>query len=66
MSIFASVKYIPYENSQQCMAALPSIEAIDYFFARQILFSQQQVASALNQMQYQEVFHVLLALSQYQ
>ncbi len=48
------------------MAALPSIEAIDYFFARQILFSQQKVDSLLSQTQYQEVFHVLLALSQYQ
>jgi len=65
MSIFSEVKYVPYVDSRDCMNALATIEAIDFFFARQILLSQQQIASSLSPTQYQEVFHVLLALSQY-
>jgi exodeoxyribonuclease V alpha subunit len=66
MSIFARVVHIPYENSQQCDTALANIEAIDYFFARQIVSSQQQGAVTLTKEQYHEVFHILLALSQAQ
>ncbi|OFA31695.1 exodeoxyribonuclease V subunit alpha [Glaciecola punicea] len=66
MSIFSEVKYVPYADSRDCMNALATIEAIDFFFARQILLSQQQIGSSLSPTQYQEVFHVLLALSQYQ
>lgn len=98
MSIFSQLHYLPYESSAQCMAALEGIEAIDYFFARQLFTAQQKsnpvitkpkdavitngsttnthgandneahanAHNKMNQHQYQQMFHILLALSQAQ
>lgn len=64
MSLFASVDDLPYQTSQECQNALLGIEAIDYFFARQIVNRQQTLMnSTLSSKEYREVFHVLIALS---
>lgn len=75
MSIFSLVEGIPYKSSAECQKALAGIEAIDYFFARQIIYSHQHYVAqhddneklaALSQQASEEVFHILLALSEAQ
>lgn len=67
MSLFPIVEYLPYKTSKECQNALMGIEAIDYFFSRQIVNSQQQAMSTkLTAQEYVEVFHILLALSFFQ
>lgn len=64
MSVFAKVDYLPYQTSKECQEKLLGIEAIDYFFARQIVNSQQSSTGlTLTEQEYQEVFHILMALS---
>ncbi|MEQ3660425.1 MAG: exodeoxyribonuclease V subunit alpha [Glaciecola sp.] len=62
-----------YRSSEHCMARLQGIEAIDYFFACQLLaprFSKEQTHDTskvpLEKAQVQQIFHILLALSMYQ
>jgi len=67
MSLFATVQHIPYETSQACQQALVGVEAIDYFFARQIIHAQQTPrVTTLTSSEYAIVFHILIALSYFQ
>lgn len=67
MSLFAKVEHIPYQTSKACQNALLGVEAIDYFFARQIVNCQQTFKnSKLSSQEYSEIFHLLIALSFFQ
>lgn len=62
-----------YRSSEHCISQLSGIEAIDYFFACQLLaprLNQEQdndpSRESLKLSQVKQVFHVLLALSMYQ
>ena len=64
MSVFAKVAHLPYQSSKECQERLLGVEAIDYFFARQIVGSQQSSAGiTLTKQEYTEVFHILIVLS---
>ena len=66
-------QYDLYRSSEHCMAQLSGIEAIDYFFACQLMASRlihsqdKEAAEAhLESAQVTQVFHILLALSMHQ
>lgn len=64
MSVFAKVEYLPYQTSKECQEKLEGVEAIDYFFARQVVSSQQSSNGlTLTDNEYREVFHILIVLS---
>jgi exodeoxyribonuclease V alpha subunit len=64
MSVFANVDYVPYQTSKECQKKLIGVEAIDYFFARQIVSSQQSSNGlTLSKAEYSEMFHILIVLS---
>lgn len=64
MSVFAKVDHLPYQTSTECQEKLLGVEAIDYFFARQIVSNQQSSTGlTLTEQEYVEVFHILIVLS---
>lgn len=64
MSVFAKVDCVPYQTSKECQEKLIGVEAIDYFFARQIVSRQQSFNGlTLTEHEYDEVFHILIILS---
>lgn len=67
MSMFLSHKEIEYQNFEQCKDKLPAVEAIDYFFAKNIIYHCFKDSTHPDLMLYvQEMFHVCLALSMFQ
>lgn len=67
MSLFAEVEHAPYKTSVECQNTLAGIEAIDYFFARQIInYQQSEKTLECKPEEYLEIFHVLIALSFFQ
>lgn len=63
MSLLPHGVNLPYNSSTQCQHALLDIEAIDYFFAKQIMSVHQQYAKVFDEPVNAQIFHVLLGLS---
>jgi len=68
MTMFIKHAQLPYANSEACLQALAGIEAIDFFFAQQILATYAQTNNAVMDTDdnIHTLFHVLVALSYFQ
>ena len=67
MELFTRSLKLPYASSSSFLEALDGVEAIDYFFAKQILLHiNKNVQARSNTINVNLSFHLLLALSCYQ